>query len=117
MEFSNLRIPTVSVDHCFQGTEEDEKHAHSNPCLIMYVKDAEWISAITAQSKAIKPCIVAHTNNVFRVLGCDGIKIAFKSDGAKELEHLRSEVSMARSLPTVPACLPLFPTARLKFPP
>ena len=64
MEFSKMSIPTISVDHCFLGSEEDENLAHGNPFLIMYDKDTEWISAIAVPSKATKPWITAYTVNM-----------------------------------------------------
>ena len=106
MEFSKMRIPTISVDHCFLGSEEDENLAHSSPFLIMYDKDTEWISAIAVPSKATKPWITAYTVNVIKELGYDGVKICFKSDKAKELQQLFREVATARSAPTVPISTP-----------
>ena len=106
VEFSKGRIPTVCVDHCFLGSEEDQEYAHSSPFLVMYDKDTEWISAIAVPSKSTQPWAVAHTTNVLREPGYDGVKICFKSDKVKELQQLYREVPTARISPTMAISTP-----------
>ena len=39
-EFSKGRVPTISIDHCFLGSEAEEEHAASNPFLIVHDADS-----------------------------------------------------------------------------
>ena len=96
------RFPTISLDHCFMGTAEDEKTAHESPVLVLYDSDIEALYVIAVPSKECTPWIVAWVKAVIDQFGYGGIKIGMKMNGARELLQLRREVIALRSAPTVP---------------
>ena len=106
-EFGRGRIPTLSLDHCFLGSEESEESAHRNPFLVLYDNETEAIFAVAVASKASKPWIVEHVKKVIYELGYDQLKIAVKCDGARELQELRRAIGNSREAPTVPIDVPV----------
>ena len=95
-EFPQGRNPTISIDHCFLGSEKSEDMAHGNPFLIFYDNQIEGIFAISVASKATKPWIVKSVKDIIYELGYGEIKICLKSDGARELHELRRAVAGLR---------------------
>ena len=63
-EFPQGRIPTISLDHCFLGSERSEDSAHSNPFLIIYDNETEGVFAISVTSKATKPWVVEYVKSI-----------------------------------------------------
>ena len=57
-EFARERIPTISMDHCFLGSAEDEESAHAHPFLIIYDHDTEATHAIPVADKTAKPWLI-----------------------------------------------------------
>ena len=106
-EFPQGRVPTISMDHCFLGSEKSEGTAHENPFLVLYDNQTEGIFAISVPSKAIKPWIVEYVKGVVYELGYSEMKIALKSDGARELHELRRAVAGSRVHPTIPIDVPV----------
>ena len=106
-EFPQGRIPTISLDHCFLGSERSEDSAHANPFLIVYDNETEGVFAISVPSKATKPWVVEYVKSIVYELGYGEMKIALKSDGARELHELRRAIAASRSHPTVPVDVPV----------
>ena len=57
-EFSKGRVPTISLDHCYMGSEDSGEDGTStpaleNPFLIMYDADSEAIYCLPVASKAV----------------------------------------------------------------
>ena len=50
-EFSKGRVPTISIDHCFLGTEAEEESASSNPFLIVHDADSGALYCIATRTK------------------------------------------------------------------
>ena len=94
------------MDHCFLGSEQSDDMAHANPFLVLYDNETEGIFAISVASKQTKPWIVEWTKAIIYELGYGEIKIALKSDGARELHELRRAVAGSRSAPTIPIDVP-----------
>ena len=105
-EFARGRVPTISFDHCFLGTSEDEEKAHSSPFLVIFDGDTEAIYAVAVADKTPKPWVVDYVAKVIEELGYGGIKISIKCDAAPDLRALRRFVSAKRSSPTVPIDVP-----------
>ena len=105
-EFARDRVPTISLDHCFLGTAEDDESAHSSPFLVLFDGDTEAIYAIAVADKTAKPWVVEYVHNVLVELGYGGVKVAIKVDGAKDLHELRRLVTARRTAPTVPLDVP-----------
>ena len=82
-EFGRGRIPTLSMDHCFLGSSEDDESAHRNPFLVLYDNETEAIFATAVPSKQTKPWIVEYVKNIIYELGYGQVKIAIKSDRAR----------------------------------
>ena len=106
-EFGRERIPTLSMDHCFLGTAGDEEKALTNPFLILVDSETEAIFAIAVPDKAPRPWIVEYVVGILNDLGYVGMKIAIKHDQAAELRELRRQISVRRSVPTVPIDVPV----------
>ena len=106
-EFGRERIPTVSLDHCFLGSADDDEKALSSPFLVLFDSDTEASYAIAVPDKAAKPWIVEYIVNILIELGYGGVKIAMKHDAALELRELRRQVSARRSAQTVPIDVPV----------
>ena len=106
-EFGRERIPTISMDHCFLGSAEDEGKAHSSPFLILFDSETEAIYAIAVSEKAVRPWVVDFVVNVLSELGYAGVMVAMKHDKAPELLDLRRQVSARRAAPTVPIDVPV----------
>ena len=51
-------MPTISLDHCFLGSRDDDESAHRNPFIILYDNETEGILAVAVASKAATPWIV-----------------------------------------------------------
>ena len=83
-EFGRGRIPTLSMDHCFLGSKDNDESAHENPFLVLYDNETEAIFAIAVSSKSTaKPWIVEYVKNIIHELGYGELKIAIKCDQAK----------------------------------
>ena len=92
-EFGRGRIPILSMDHCFLGSENSEESAHVNPFLVLYDNETEAIFSIAVPSKAIKPWIVEFVKNVVHKLGYGQLKMSIKCNGTRDLQELRREVA------------------------
>ena len=96
-------IPTISYDHCFMGSADSEAAtAHESPWLVCYDDESEAINVIAVPSKSPAPWICQYEMCVLEELGYKGSRVCIKIDGAKDLQKLRSEITMMRSAPTVP---------------
>ena len=105
-ELSQGRIPTISLDHCFLGSEMSEEMARSHPFLVVYDNETEGVFAICVPSKATRPWVVQYVKNVIYELGYREMKISLKSDGARELHDLWQAVAASRRHPTLPIDVP-----------
>ena len=90
-EFSKGRVPTISLDHCFLGSEDQGPDgaavpALENPFLIMYDADLEAIYCLPVASKAVTDYVVHCAKSVVDELGYSELRIALKSDAAPELK-------------------------------
>ena len=106
-EFGRARIPTISMDHCFLGSAEDDGKALGSPFLILVDSETEAIYAIAVSDKAAKPWVVEYVFSILVELGYAGVKVAIKHDAAPELRELRRQISIRRSAPTVPIDVPV----------
>ena len=106
-EFSKGRVPTISMDHCFLGAEEEEDSASSNPFLVIQDADSEAIYCIPMRTKEAKRWVIVLVNAIIRELGYEGVKISIKCDGARELIAIRREITLMRNSPTVPITAPV----------
>ena len=52
-EFGRGMIPTISLDHCFLGSRDDDGSPHRS-CLILYDNETEGILSVVVASKAAK---------------------------------------------------------------
>ena len=91
-EFGKRRVPTISLDHCFLGSEGQGPDgaavpALQNSFLHMYDVDAEAIYCLPRASKAVTEYVMYCVKSV--LLGYSEVRIAFKSDAAPELQQLR----------------------------
>ena len=68
-EFARSGVPTISIDHCFLGSREDEEHAHSRPYLIMYDNASEAIYAVAVPDKCAHDWIAEYAVRVIADLG------------------------------------------------
>ena len=50
-EFARSGVPTISLDHCFLGSEDDEDSAHSSPYLVIYDSASEALYAVAVTDK------------------------------------------------------------------
>ena len=62
-EFSKGRVPTISLDHCFLGSEDAGPHgaavpALDKPLLVMYDADSEAIYCLPVASKEVTDFVV-----------------------------------------------------------
>ena len=94
------RVPTISLDHCFLGSEEEA--AAGNPFLIIYDDHSESLFAVALASKEYHDWLAELVKSIIDELGYAGVRIVIKHDNAQELIKLRSEVTARRSAPTVP---------------
>jgi hypothetical protein len=106
-EFARSGAPTISMDHCFLGSEADEGSAHENPYLIIFDNASEAIYAVAVASKSVEEWIVEYVVRVIGELGYGGTRVAIKVDNAMELQDLRRQVSARRAAPTVPLNAPV----------
>ena len=100
VEFSQNRVPTISVDHCFMSAASEASSEH--PFLVLYDNNTGSIYAFATGTKAMKPWVIGYVHSIICELGYGGVRIAFKSDRAAELIQLRQEVARLRTAPTVP---------------
>ena len=89
-EFSKGRVPTISLDHCFLGSEDMGPDgaaipALENPFLIMCDADSEAIYFLPVASKAVADYVVYCVKSVIDELRHSEVRIALKSDAAPEL--------------------------------
>ena len=94
------RVPTISLDHCFLGSEEEA--AAGNPFLIIYDDHSEALFAVAVPSKEYQDWFAEPLKSIIDELGYSGVRVALKSDNAKELVRLRTEIAARRSAPSVP---------------
>ena len=99
------RVPTISLDHCFLGSEEEA--AAGNPFLIIFDDHSESLFAVALASKEYEDWLAEYVKSVIDELGYAGVRIVMKHDNAKELVRLRREVTARRSAPTVPMDSPV----------
>ena len=57
-------IPTISYDHCFLGSEQNESSAHETPWLVCYDDESEAITVIAVPSKSPEPWICQYEKSV-----------------------------------------------------
>jgi hypothetical protein len=100
-------VPTLSIDHCFLGSEGDEESAHSSPYLVLFDDRSEALYAVAVESKAAHVWVIEYITRVIEELGYGGMRVAIKCDGALELQELRRHVTARRSAPTVPLNVPV----------
>ena len=100
-------VPTISFDHCFMGTIENEKTAHESPWLICYDDESESMYAVAVPSKSPTVWICTFMKHVIDELGYGGGRVAIQIDGAEDLKKLRREITTMRSAPTVPIDVPI----------
>ena len=106
-EFGQGRVPTISLDHCFLGTEADDDTAHTNPFLVIFDADTEAIYAVAVPDKSVRDWVVDYIYSVICELGYEGVKIGIKIDAARELREYRRLVAAKRSKPTIPLDVPV----------
>ena len=99
------RVPTLSIDHCFLGSEEEA--AAANPFLIIYDDCSGALFAVAVASKEYEDWLAEYLKAVTDELGYSGARIAVKVDNAPELLRLRAELTSRRSAPTVPITVPV----------
>ena len=99
--------PTISMDHCFMGSADDESKAHGSPFLILYDNASEALYCIACSTKACTPWVVEYVYSILWELGYGGITVSIKCDQAPELKEIRKQVSMRRNSPTVPIDVPV----------
>ena len=100
-------MPTISVDHCFLGSERDAEERGERPFLIMHDSKSEALYCIPVSSKATTEWLVTCVKTLMEELGYGGMKIGFKSDNAEELVSLRKRVAEVRRMETVPIVVPV----------
>ena len=88
------------------GSSDDDESAHRNPFLVLYDNETEAIFATAVPSKQTKPWIVEYVKNIIYELGYGQVKIAIKSDRARELQELRRAIADSRDAATVPIDVP-----------
>ena len=111
-EFSKGRVPTISLDHFFLGSEDagpggEAFPALENPFLIIYDADSEAIYRLPVASKAVTEYVVYCVEYVIGELGCNEVRIALTSDAAPELKQIREQVRDLRTAPTTPIDVPV----------
>ena len=99
--------PTISMDHCFLGSAEDEETALGSPFLILVDNASEALYCVAVPTKGCTPWVVEYVYSVLCELGYAGIAVSMKCDQAPELKELRRQVSLRRSAPTVPIDVPV----------
>ena len=96
-ELRSEGVPTISVDHCFLGSERDEEGHGERPFLMMHDSKSEAMYCIPVRSKATTEWVVTCVKTLIDELGYGGMRIGFKSDNAEELIALRKRVAEMRS--------------------
>ena len=91
-EFARGGAPTISLDHCFLGSENDEESAHSSPYLVLFDNASEAIYAVAVPDKSAHAWVVEYVTRVIEELGYVGTRIAMQMDGALGLQELRRHV-------------------------
>ena len=99
------RVPTISLDHWFLGSEEEA--ASGNPFLIVFDDHSESLYAVAVATKEYEDWLAEYVKAIIDELGYSGVRIVIKHDNAKELVRLRSEVAARRTAPTVPIDTPV----------
>ena len=100
-------VPTISVDHCFLGSERDAEERGEQPFLILHDSKSEALYCIPVSSKATTAWVVMCVRTIIEELGYGGMRIGFKSDNAEELIALRKRVAELRTNETVPIIVPV----------
>ena len=75
--------------------------------LSCYCSTVKLIYALAVAEKACKPWVVECVFNALSELGCSGVKVALKSDAARELCELKKLAAAKRSSSTVPLEVPI----------
>ena len=94
------RVPTLSIDHCFLGSEEEA--AAANPVLVAYDGYSGAMFAVAVASKECEDWLADYIKAILDELGYGGCRVAIKCDNAREL------LSYGMPLPCVDPH-PLFP--------
>ena len=87
-EFSKGRVPTISIDHCFLGDEDEDAGAASNPFLIVHDADSGAIYCIAMRTREAQRWVMVLVNAIIKELGYEGVKVSIKCDGAPELKAI-----------------------------
>ena len=82
-------MPTISIDHCFLGSEAEEENAASNPFLIVHDAASGAMYCIAMRSKEANIWVIVLVNAIMKELGYEGVKVSIKCDGAPELLAIR----------------------------
>lgn len=106
-EFQRDRVPTISLDHCFIGEQDEEGGMAEFAWLIMYDSNTEALFALPTGTKEAKEWVIVCIKNLIDQLGYSGVRIGMKSDNAKELLAIRRGVSQLREAPTTPIEVPV----------
>ena len=99
------RVPTLSIDHCFLGSEEEA--AAANPFLIAYDGCTGALFAVAVATKEHEDWLADDLEAALDELGYGGCRVAIKCDNARELLKLREAISARRTAPTVPITVPI----------
>ena len=102
LEFSKGRLPTISLNHCFFGPEDQGPDGEAAPVLedpfrIMYDADLEAIYCLPIESKAVTHYVVYCVKSIIDELGYSEVRIAFESGAAPELKQIREQVQDFRT--------------------
>ena len=68
------RVPTLSMDHCFLGSEEEA--ASANPFLIVYDDYSAAMFAIAVATKEYEDWLAEYVKAIIEELGYGGARVA-----------------------------------------
>ena len=99
-------MPTISLDHCFLGSEEQGPDGAAVPALEnlflrVYDAESEAIYCLPVKSEAVTDYVVYCVKSVIE-LGYSVVRIALKNDAAPQLQQIREQVWNLRTAPTTP---------------
>ena len=75
-------MPTLSMDHCFLGSEEEA--ASANPFLVVYDDFSGAMFTIAVATKEYEDWLAEYVKAITEELGYGGVRIAIKNDNAPE---------------------------------
>ena len=80
------RVPTISLDHCFLGSEKEA--AAGTTLLMIYDDHSESLFAVALASKESHDWLAELVKSIIDELGFAGVRIVIKHDNAQELIKL-----------------------------